>query len=109
MGAAMPARINNLFRDSGTSATIAPSMFEFVGWIFFGFLAGSLSGWFVGTRSVKGCLPTIVVGIVGGIVGGWLARELGFGQVEGFFGSLLFAILGGVVVRLVLKALEGGR
>jgi uncharacterized membrane protein YeaQ/YmgE (transglycosylase-associated protein family) len=80
-----------------------------IGWIILGLLAGGISGWFVGTRSVQGCLPTIVVGVIGGIVGGWLSRELGFGQVEGFVGALLFAILGSIIVRLVLRAIEGNR
>lgn len=81
---------------------------DLVGWIILGLLAGSISGWFVGTRSVQGCLPTIVVGIIGGIVGGWLARELGYGSIEGFLTALVFAILGSIVVRLVLRAIEGG-
>ena len=83
--------------------------FDLLGWIILGLLAGAISGWFVGTRSVQGCLPTIVVGILGGIVGGWLSRELGFGQAEGFFGALVFATIGAIVVRLVLRAIEGRR
>lgn len=82
---------------------------DLLGWILLGLIAGSLSGWFVGTRSVQGCLPTIVVGMVGGIVGGWLARELGFGQAEGLVGALIFATLGSILVRIVLRAIEGGR
>jgi uncharacterized membrane protein YeaQ/YmgE (transglycosylase-associated protein family) len=78
----------------------------FVGWIVIGFLAGSISGWFVGVRSAQGCLPTILVGVIGGIVGGWLSRELGFGDVEGFLGALVFATIGAVLVRILLKALE---
>jgi len=81
---------------------------DLIGWIFIGLLAGSISGWFVGTRSVQGCLPTIVVGIVGGIVGGWLARELNGQPASGFIGALAFAIIGSMLVRLVLRALEGG-
>lgn len=80
-----------------------------VGWIVIGFLAGSISGWFVGGRSASGCLPTILVGVVGGIIGGWLSREMGLGQVEGFVGALVFATLGAALVRLVLRALEGDR
>jgi uncharacterized membrane protein YeaQ/YmgE (transglycosylase-associated protein family) len=80
-----------------------------IGWIILGFLAGAISGWFVGTRSVQGCLPTIVVGVLGGIIGGWLSRELAFGQVEGFIGALVFATIGAVVVRLILRAIEGRR
>jgi uncharacterized membrane protein YeaQ/YmgE (transglycosylase-associated protein family) len=82
---------------------------DLIGWIVIGLLAGSISGWFVrGTRSVQGCLPTIVVGILGGIVGGWLARELNGQPVSGFIGALVFATVGSMVVRLVLRALEDG-
>ena len=81
---------------------------DLIGWIVIGLLAGSISGWFVGTRSVQGCLPTIVVGILGGVVGGWLARELNGQPVSGFIGALVFAIIGSMLVRLVLRALEGG-
>ena len=84
--------------------------FDLVGWILIGLLAGSISGWFVrGTRSVQGCLPTIVVGILGGVIGGWLARELGNGPVQGFIGALVFATIGSVIVRMVLRALEDGQ
>lgn len=81
---------------------------DLIGWIVIGLLAGSISGWFIGTRSVQGCLPTIVVGIVGGIVGGWLARELNGQPASGFLGALIFATIGSMLVRLVLRAVEGG-
>ncbi|OGO57597.1 MAG: hypothetical protein A2V85_10280 [Chloroflexi bacterium RBG_16_72_14] len=80
-----------------------------VGWLVIGFLAGSISGWFVGVRSAQGCLPTIVVGIISGFVGGWLSEQMGLGQVQGFIGALVFATLGAIVVRIVLKAIEGQR
>ena len=80
---------------------------DLLGWIIIGLLAGSISGWFVGTRSVQGCLPTIVVGILGAVVGGWLTRQLGNGQAEGFFGALVLAIIGSIIVRIVLRAIEG--
>ncbi len=76
------------------------------GWIVIGILAGSISGWFVGSRSVQGCLPTMIVGVIGGVIGGWLSGAMGMGRVEGFIGALLFATIGAVVVRLVLRALE---
>ena len=80
---------------------------DLIGWILIGLLAGSISGWFVGTRTVQGCLPTIVVGIVGGVVGGWLARQINDGPVQGFIGALVFATIGSIVVRLILRAIEG--
>jgi uncharacterized membrane protein YeaQ/YmgE (transglycosylase-associated protein family) len=80
--------------------------FDLIGWIIIGLLAGGISGWFVGTRSVRGCLPTIVVGILGALVGGWVMRQIGNGPTEGFIGALAVAVLGSVVVRLVLRAIE---
>jgi len=80
--------------------------YDLVGWIVIGLLAGAISGWFVGTRSVQGCLPTIVVGVLGAVVGGWLMRQLGNGDAETFIGSVAVAILGSIVVRMVLRALE---
>ena len=79
---------------------------DVIGWLVIGFLAGSISGWFVGVRSVEGCLPTIVVGIVGGLIGGWLVSQLGGGSTNGFIAALVVAIFGAIVVRLVLRALE---
>jgi uncharacterized membrane protein YeaQ/YmgE (transglycosylase-associated protein family) len=82
--------------------------FDLIGWIIIGLLAGAISGWFVGTKSVQGCLPTIVVGILGALIGGYLARGLNNEPVQGFIGALAFAILGSIVVRIVLRAIEGG-
>jgi len=82
---------------------------DILGWIVVGLIAGSVSGWFVGTRSVQGCLPTIAIGILGGVVGGWLARQINDGPVTGILGALVFATIGSILVRLVLRAIEGGR
>lgn len=75
-------------------------------WIVLGFLAGALSGAVVGGRTARGCLPNVVVGILGAIVGGWIARQLGFGQVQGFVAAVVVAIFGAVVIRVILEALS---
>ncbi len=52
-----------------------------------------------------GCLPNIVVGILGGVVGGWLAQQMGFTQVNGFIApSWSSRCSGSLVVRLVASA-----
>ena len=50
-------------------------LFDLLYWIVFGFIAGALSGAMVGGRTARGCLPNVVVGVLGAIVGGWIARE----------------------------------
>jgi uncharacterized membrane protein YeaQ/YmgE (transglycosylase-associated protein family) len=77
-----------------------------IGWIIVGLLAGGISGWFVGAKSVQGCLPTMVVGILGGAIGGWIATQINSSPVSGFFGALAFAIIGSIIVRLILRSLE---
>jgi uncharacterized membrane protein YeaQ/YmgE (transglycosylase-associated protein family) len=80
-----------------------------VEWIILGFVAGAISGALVGGRTARGCLPNIVVGILGGVVGGWLADPMGLTPVTGFLAVILAAVLGSIIVRLVLNAISGNR
>ena len=80
-------------------------MFDLIGWIIIGFLGGALSGAVVGGRTARGCLPNVVVGVIGAVLGGWLATQLGFGQAQGFLAAVVVAVLGSIVVRVVLEAL----
>ncbi len=77
-----------------------------IGWIFVGFIAGAISGRLSGGRTARGCLPNIVVGILGGVIGGFLAAQIGFTEINGFIAALVVAVLGSLVVRLVLNAME---
>ena len=77
-----------------------------VGWVVVGFLGGALSAAVVGGRTARGCLPNIVVGVIGAIIGGWIARELGFGQVQGFLAAVVAAVVGSIVVRVILEAIS---
>ena len=81
----------------------------FIEWIIIGFLAGAISGALVGGRTARGCLPNIVVGILGGIVGGWLAEQMELTPVSGAIAVIGVAVLGSLVVRLVLNALSSDR
>jgi len=77
-----------------------------IGWIVVGLLAGAISGALLGGRTARGCLPNIVVGIIGGVLGGSLASGMGFTEINGFLAAVVVAVLGSLVVRLVLNALE---
>jgi uncharacterized membrane protein YeaQ/YmgE (transglycosylase-associated protein family) len=79
---------------------------DIVGWIILGFIAGALSGAVVGGRTARGCLPNVVVGVLGAIVGGWLANQMGLGRAEGFIAAVVVAIFGAIVVRVILEAIS---
>ena len=77
--------------------------------IVIGFLGGALSGAVVSGSTARRILPNVVVGILGAVLGGWLARQLGFGTGEGFLAAIVVAVLGSIVVRVVLEALAPRR
>jgi uncharacterized membrane protein YeaQ/YmgE (transglycosylase-associated protein family) len=79
---------------------------NFIGWIIVGFIAGAISGRLVGGKTARGCLPNIVIGILGGVIGGWLASAMGFTDVQGFIAAVVVAVFGSLVVRLVLNAMS---
>jgi uncharacterized membrane protein YeaQ/YmgE (transglycosylase-associated protein family) len=73
---------------------------DVVGWIFVGLIAGALSGMVVGGRTARGCLPNILIGVLGGVVGGYLSRELfGNDRTVGFLGAVFVAFAGAVLIR----------
>lgn len=80
-------------------------------WIVVGVIAGWLAGKVVQGTGF-GCLGDIIVGVVGGLVGGFLASAL-FNipdAVNGFnLGSIIVAFLGAIVVIVVVRLLRGGR
>jgi len=76
-------------------------------WIVFGFLAGLIAKWFTSGSDPKGCIVTIVIGIVGAAIGGWVGTQLGLGTVSGFdLRSLALAVTGAILLLLVLRALS---
>ena len=59
--------------------------------------------------TARGCLPNILVGTLGALVGGFVFRELRLGDPQGFFGALLVAFVGAVIVRWLVGLATGRR
>ncbi len=80
------------------------------GWIIIGLLAGAIAGAFVPGRQRYGCLGTMAIGIIGGLLGGFLwVNVLDQNEASGWLGALVIATLGSVLVILVLRAVSGRR
>lgn len=76
-------------------------------WILLGLIAGAVAKLLMPGRDPGGCVITIVIGIVGALLGGFLATLLGFGGISGFdFRSLVIAILGSIVLLAIFRALK---
>ncbi len=68
-------------------------------WAVFGLVAGAIARMLVPGSGAGGLVVTIMLGVVGAVVGGFIGTQLGFGEVDGFdIRSLLIAIGGAVVL-----------
>lgn len=71
-------------------------------WIIFGLIAGALAKLIMPGNQNMGWIMTIILGIVGAAVGGWVGSLLGFGGVDGFnFGSMVTAVVGALIVLII--------
>jgi uncharacterized membrane protein YeaQ/YmgE (transglycosylase-associated protein family) len=78
---------------------------EIIGWIITGLIVGALARLFVpGPSDFRGCLPTIGLGLLGAVVGGFIGRQL---KIEGW--SFVLSIVGAVLVLVVYQSIFGRR
>ena len=83
-------------------------MFGILGWIVFGFIVGAIAKLLMPGRDPGGFIVTIILGIVGAVLGGWLGRMMGLYQPNepaGFF----MALIGAVVLLAVYRMVAGRR
>lgn len=76
-------------------------------WLILGALAGWLASIIMGKNSQMGVGANILFGVLGGIVGGFLASLLGLGGITGFnLGSLLIAVAGACIVLFIVNMVQ---
>jgi uncharacterized membrane protein YeaQ/YmgE (transglycosylase-associated protein family) len=79
------------------------------GWIVVGLVAGALARAVTGGGWNLGCLGTIVVGVVGGLIGGMIFNAAGDEGIGHFGLRSMFVAFVGAVVLLVLVGLLTGQ
>ncbi len=80
-----------------------------IAWIVLGAIAGWITNMIMGGK--EGVIATIILGIVGAVVGGWLAGTvLKVADVTGVnVESIVVAVIGAVIVVAVYRAVMGRR
>ena len=90
-------------------------MFAIIGWIVFGLIAGIIAKAIMPGRDPGGAIVTILLGIAGSIVGGFVGRALfGYGRTgtgdisePGTIMSMVFAVIGAIVLLAGYRLIRG--
>jgi uncharacterized membrane protein YeaQ/YmgE (transglycosylase-associated protein family) len=76
-------------------------------WIVFGLIAGALAKLIMPGDDPGGVIITIIIGIVGAGIGGFVAVQLGYDDITGFdLRSLVIAVIGGLVLLAGYRVLR---
>jgi len=79
----------------------------FLAWIVLGLIAGVLAKVIMPGRDPGGFIVTILLGIAGALVGGFIGTRLGFGTVSGLgLRSLAIAVGGAVLLLFLYRTLK---
>lgn len=77
------------------------------GWMIVGLIAGAIAGAFVPGRQRYGCIGTMLIGIVGGWLGGWLwTSVLDQDPATGWLGAIVVATIGAIIIILLLRTMN---
>jgi uncharacterized membrane protein YeaQ/YmgE (transglycosylase-associated protein family) len=78
-----------------------------IAWIIFGLIAGIIAKFLMPGRDPGGFIVTIILGILGAVVGGWIGTQLGLGPVDGFnLMSFALAVLGAVILLFIYRLIK---
>ena len=80
-------------------------MFEILSWIVFGLIAGIVAKLLMPGRDPGGFIITILLGIAGSILGGYVARLLGIGG--GWLTGFVMAVIGALLLLVIYRLLKG--
>jgi uncharacterized membrane protein YeaQ/YmgE (transglycosylase-associated protein family) len=76
-------------------------------WIFLGLIAGALAKFIMPGKDPGGIIVTILIGIAGAVLGGFLSTFIGMGKVESFdLGGIFIATLGAIVLLILYRVVR---
>jgi uncharacterized membrane protein YeaQ/YmgE (transglycosylase-associated protein family) len=79
-----------------------------IGWIIIGLIAGALAKFIMPGDDPGGFIITIILGIAGALVGGFLAGLIGIGG-GGTIWTIIIATLGAIILLAIYRAVAGSR
>ncbi len=80
-----------------------------LGWIVIGGIAGGIAKLLMPGRDPGGCIITILLGIAGALVAGWIGRAVGWYGPEDQGAGFVAAIVGAFLLLLAYRLIAGRR
>jgi uncharacterized membrane protein YeaQ/YmgE (transglycosylase-associated protein family) len=77
-------------------------------WIIVGLIAGALAKFIMPGDDPGGFIITILLGVAGAVVGGFLASLIGIGG-GGIIWTIIIATIGAIILLAIYRAVAGGR
>ncbi len=78
-----------------------------IAWMFLGLIVGALAKWIMPGKDPGGIVVTMLIGIAGAFVGGFIGSLFGLGSVSGFdLVSIALAVAGALVLLYGYRALK---
>jgi uncharacterized membrane protein YeaQ/YmgE (transglycosylase-associated protein family) len=81
---------------------------EFIGWIFFGLIVGIIGKLLMPGRDPGGFVITIIFGIAGALLGGFIGRSLGLYREDDPVGFIM-AVIGSIILLVIYRFAVGRR
>lgn len=80
-----------------------------ISWIVLGLIAGALAKLIMPGNQGGGIIVTMVLGIIGALLGGFLGSLIGIGSLESVFdiGTIITAVVGALIVLFIWGAVTG--
>lgn len=91
-------------------------MLDILGWIILGLIAGAIAKAIMPGKDPGGVFVTIILGVVGALIGGFIARALlGYGSIDstgqmakpGFLMSLVLSVVGAIILLAGYRLIKG--
>jgi uncharacterized membrane protein YeaQ/YmgE (transglycosylase-associated protein family) len=106
-GGSLPS-LTERIRWDGRKKTQMLDAYGFLGWILIGLLAGALAKWIMPGKNPGGCLVTVLLGIAGALLAGFVGNAVGW-YSQGQAGGFIAATLGALVILWLYRVITRRR
>jgi uncharacterized membrane protein YeaQ/YmgE (transglycosylase-associated protein family) len=78
-----------------------------ISWILLGLIAGALAKFIMPGKDPGGLFVTILIGIVGAFLGGFVGSLIGLGKIESFdLGGIFIATVGAILLLIIYRLVK---